>query len=88
MNTATLRPTVDWSNELVPSILWILQMFAITAPSVLVVLVVHRADDRMGPPVLAHHRRLLQGQAEPAGVGDGGAAAAVDDHLGPASTSC
>ncbi len=40
MNTATLRPTVDWSNELVPSILWILQMFAITAPSVLVVLVV------------------------------------------------
>ncbi len=40
MNTATLRPTVDWSNELVPSILWILQMFAITAPSVLVVLIV------------------------------------------------
>ncbi len=40
MNTATFRPTVDWSNELLPSILWILQMFAIAAPCVLVVLTV------------------------------------------------
>ena len=40
MNTETLRPTVDWSNELVNSIRWILEMFAISAPCVLVVLVV------------------------------------------------
>ena len=56
MNTATFRPSIDWSTELLTSILWVMQMFVITAPCLLVVLVVHRADDRMGPPVLAHHR--------------------------------
>jgi vitamin B12/bleomycin/antimicrobial peptide transport system ATP-binding/permease protein len=40
MNTVTLMPTVDWSHELVNSIRWILQTFAITTPCVLVVLVV------------------------------------------------
>ena len=40
MNTAPLMPTVDWSNELLHSIRWILQTFAITAPCLLVVLVV------------------------------------------------
>ena len=39
MNTVTFRPTVDWSHELLNSILWILQTFAITAPCLLVVLV-------------------------------------------------
>ena len=55
MNTVTFRPTIDWSHELLNSIRWILEMFAITAPCLLVVLVVGRPDDRMGTPVLAHH---------------------------------
>jgi putative ATP-binding cassette transporter len=39
MNTVTFRPTVDWSHELLNSIRWILETFAISAPCVLVVLV-------------------------------------------------
>ena len=39
MNTVTFRPTVDWSHELLNSIRWILETFAITAPCLLVVLV-------------------------------------------------
>ncbi|HEX2283211.1 MAG TPA: ABC transporter ATP-binding protein/permease [Mycobacterium sp.] len=39
MNTVTFRPTLDWSHELVNSTLWVLKTFAITAPCLLVVLV-------------------------------------------------
>src|SRR5258707_14208355 len=39
------------------------------------------ADDWMGAAVLAHHRRLLQGQAERSGVGDGWSAAVVRDPV-------
>ena len=40
MDTLTFRPTIDWSHELLNSIRWVLEMFGITAPCVLVVLVV------------------------------------------------
>ena len=40
MNTVTFRPSIDWSHELLNSILWVLQTFAITAPCLIVVLVV------------------------------------------------
>ncbi|HJT94590.1 MAG TPA: ABC transporter ATP-binding protein/permease [Mycobacterium sp.] len=40
MNTVTFRPTIDWSHEFVNSIRWVLETFAITAPCLLVVLVV------------------------------------------------
>lgn len=40
MNTVTFRPTIDWSHEFVNSIWWVLETFAITAPCLLVVLVV------------------------------------------------
>ena len=39
MDTVTFRPTIDWSHELLNSIRWILETFAITAPCLLVVLV-------------------------------------------------
>jgi vitamin B12/bleomycin/antimicrobial peptide transport system ATP-binding/permease protein len=39
MNTQTFRPTIDWSHELLNSIRWVLEAFAITAPCLLVVLV-------------------------------------------------
>jgi putative ATP-binding cassette transporter len=40
MNTETFRPSIDWSNELLTSTLWVMQMFVITALCLLVVLVV------------------------------------------------
>ena len=40
MNTGTFRSSIDWSHELVNSIVWVLAAFAITAPCLLVVLVV------------------------------------------------
>ena len=40
MNTGTFRSSIDWSHELVNSIVWVLAVFAITAPCLLVVLVV------------------------------------------------
>lgn len=39
MNTETFRPSIDWSNELLTSTLWVLQMFVITVLCLLVVLV-------------------------------------------------
>ena len=39
MNTGTFRPSIDWSNELLTSTLWVMQMFVITASCLLVVLV-------------------------------------------------
>ena len=39
MNTGTFRSSIDWSHELVNSIVWVLATFAITAPCLLVVLV-------------------------------------------------
>jgi vitamin B12/bleomycin/antimicrobial peptide transport system ATP-binding/permease protein len=38
MNTGTFMPTIDWSHELLNSIVWILKTFAITAPCLLAVL--------------------------------------------------
>ena len=38
MNTGTFMPSIDWSNELLNSIVWILKTFAITAPCLLAVL--------------------------------------------------
>ena len=52
----TFRPSIDWSHELLNSTLWVLQVWVITASSLLVVLVLRRADDRVGTSVLAHHR--------------------------------
>ena len=39
MNTQTFRPSIDWSNELLNSTLWVLVTFGITALCLLVVLV-------------------------------------------------
>jgi putative ATP-binding cassette transporter len=39
MNTETFRPSIDWSNELLTSTLWVMQMFVITTSCLLVVLV-------------------------------------------------
>ena len=39
MNTGTFRSSIDWSHELVNSTVWILAAFAITAPCLIVVLV-------------------------------------------------
>jgi vitamin B12/bleomycin/antimicrobial peptide transport system ATP-binding/permease protein len=39
LNTATFRSSIDWSHEFVNSIVWVLTTFAITAPCLLVVLV-------------------------------------------------
>ena len=39
MNTGTFRSSIDWSHELVNSAVWVLVAFAITAPCLLVVLV-------------------------------------------------
>jgi vitamin B12/bleomycin/antimicrobial peptide transport system ATP-binding/permease protein len=39
MNTGTFRSTIDWSHELVNSTVWILAAFAITAPCLILVLV-------------------------------------------------
>ncbi len=39
MNTGTFRSAIDWSHELVNSTVWILAAFAITAPCLIVVLV-------------------------------------------------
>ena len=44
MNTETFRPSIDWSNELLTSTLWVMQMFVITAVCLLVVLVLLGAD--------------------------------------------
>ena len=52
----TFRPSIDWSDEFVNSTLWVLQVWVITASSLLVVLVLVGPDDRVGTPVLAHHR--------------------------------
>jgi vitamin B12/bleomycin/antimicrobial peptide transport system ATP-binding/permease protein len=38
MNTGTFMPTIDWSHELLNSIVWILKTFAITTPCLLAVL--------------------------------------------------
>jgi vitamin B12/bleomycin/antimicrobial peptide transport system ATP-binding/permease protein len=40
VNTGTFRSSIDWSNELLHSTVWILLAFAIAAPCVLVALVV------------------------------------------------
>ena len=84
----TFRPSIDWSHELVNSTLWVLQVWVITASCPARGACPGRADDRVGTPVLAHHRRLLQGQAERAGVGSGRAAAVVGDPRSSASTCC
>ena len=39
MNTGTFRSSIDWSHELVNSTVWVLVAFAITAPCLIVVLV-------------------------------------------------
>ena len=40
MDTNTFKPSIDWGNELFNSARWILEAFAVTAPCLLVVLVV------------------------------------------------
>lgn len=40
MNTSTFRSSIDWSHELVNSAVWVLVAFAITAPCVIVALIV------------------------------------------------
>ena len=39
MNTGTFRSSIDWSHELLDSTVWVLVAFAITAPCLIVVLV-------------------------------------------------
>ena len=39
MNTGTFRSSIDWSHELVNSTVWVLVAFAVTAPCVIVVLI-------------------------------------------------
>jgi putative ATP-binding cassette transporter len=39
VNTVTFRPTIDWGHELINSTLWVLKTFGITAPCLLVLLV-------------------------------------------------
>ena len=39
MNTGTFRSSIDWSHEFANSVVWVLATFAITAPCVIVALV-------------------------------------------------
>ena len=81
MDTNTFKPSIDWGNELFNSARWILEAFASRAllaggPRL------GRAANRMGTPVLAHQRRLFQGQAECAGLRVDRGPARFDDRIG------
>ena len=80
----TFTPSLDWGNELLTSALWVAKAWAIAAVGTVVVLCPARPVHDMGPAVLAHHRRLLQGPRKHPGVGTPGRAAAVgDDRRAP-----
>lgn len=48
MDTSTFRPSLDWGSEFYQSMWWLLKVFVITAPCVLVVLVVLRRGTEWG----------------------------------------
>ena len=83
MDTLTFRPTIDWSHELLNSIRWVLEMFGITAPCVLVVLVVVGRMTEWGRQFWRVTGDYFKGrQSLPVWVMVA-AVAAVDDRLGP-----
>ena len=82
MNTGTFRSSIDWSHELVNSTVWVLVAFAITAPCLIVVLVVIGRTTEWGRQFWRVTGPTSQaGRA--GGVGHVGAAAVIDDHRGP-----
>lgn len=48
MDTSTFRPSLDWGSEFYQSMWWLLKVFVITAPCVLVVLVALRRGTEWG----------------------------------------
>jgi vitamin B12/bleomycin/antimicrobial peptide transport system ATP-binding/permease protein len=52
----TFRPSIDWSHEFLNSTLWVLQVWVITASSLLIVLFLVGRTTELGRQFLAHHR--------------------------------